>query len=632
MPHIDPKLWTPRGVESLEPAADTAVRSDRNALVIAGPGAGKTELLAQRACFLLETGRCRAPQRILAISFKRDAAKNLSERVTRRCGEMAKRFESLTLDAFGKSLVDRFLSALPNEWRPNAAYEVLVKQPRIPEIRDWFLSLPAPTGHAQPNFHGMSDSKLRLNYELCQFGCPLPFDDEQISPTLRHYSRLLWESTIRSAPGVPSLTFPMLNRLAAYLFRRNGKLLAALRATYSHVFMDEYQDTTASQYDLVQTAFQESSTILTAVGDSKQRIMVWAGAMEDAFQRFESDFRSEKIYLLRNYRSAPELVRIQHLIAEAIEKGTPPAEAVRTTGAELPCSIMEFASPEDEARHIGALIATGLNEHRLKPRDFCVLARQKTAQMIEQLRSELATRGIALRDESSLQDVLSEPFTQLVLALLRLATRRRDPEAWEFLVAELGQLHGVDDAASDDRPIKEAQRLLEWTKATVASQGLDIEVLPSLIAAEIGQTALQTAYRQYRTGTYLTELAKTLGTTLKSGGAAGLATAVNDLIGEHTIPAMTVHKSKGLEFHTVMFVGLEDSQLWNFEQQSEEEIRGFFVAFSRAIHRVIFTFSDTRDGRRGRERQGKNKIKDLYALLKAAGVPTIDMRPPSAPT
>lgn len=288
---------------------------------------------------------------------------------------------------------------------------------------------------------------------------------------------------------------------------------------------------------------------------------------------------------------------------------------------------MEFANPEDEARHLSELIGSGLKDERLRPRDFCILARQKTGQMIETLRSALGTRGIYLRDETSLQDLLNEPLTELVLALLRLATRIRDPEAWEFLVKELSQLHGIEASGEDDLSTKEAQRLLTWTKDAVVASELEIENLPTLMVAEIGQMALQTGYRQYRTGSYLSELAKTLGKTLKESAGRGLPAAVNDLIGNNTVPAMTVHKSKGLEFHTVVFIGLEDSQLWNFANQSQEEIRGFFVAFSRAIHRVVFTFSDTRDGRYGRERQGRNKIKDLYSLLQSAGVQTIDLRP-----
>ena len=117
---VKPDEWTPVDVDSLEPAANIVVRSRTNSIVVAGPGAGKTELLAQRACFLLQTGTCPPPSRILAISFKRDAAKNLEERVRRRCGDGARRFDSFTLDAFAKSLVDRFRAALPAQWRPRA--------------------------------------------------------------------------------------------------------------------------------------------------------------------------------------------------------------------------------------------------------------------------------------------------------------------------------------------------------------------------------------------------------------------------------------------------------------------------------------------------------------------------------
>ena len=89
---------------------------------------------------------------------------------------------------------------------------------------------------------------------------------------------------------------------------------------------------------------------------------------------------------------------------------------------------------------------------------------------------------------------------------------------------------------------------------------------------------------------------------------------------------MTIHKSKGLEFHTVIFLGLEDSQWWNFSKQADEEKRGFFVAFSRAAERVFFTFSDVRVGKWGRQHQEREQIEDLYSILKDAGVPTEDHR------
>src|SRR5258708_12512726 len=82
---VKPEDWRPAGGIRLEDAAAVVVTSNSSMSVIAGPGSGKTELLAQRAFYLLQTGVCRPPQRILAISFKRDAAKPLKDRVARRC-------------------------------------------------------------------------------------------------------------------------------------------------------------------------------------------------------------------------------------------------------------------------------------------------------------------------------------------------------------------------------------------------------------------------------------------------------------------------------------------------------------------------------------------------------------------
>ena len=124
--HIAFEEWKPQGVKDLEPAGYEVVRSLSHKSIIAGPGAGKTELLAQRACYLLQTGICPPPKRILAISFKKDAAKNLKDRVIERCQpDYALRFDSLTFDAFSKHLLDRFYKALPNNWRVTEDYEIL---------------------------------------------------------------------------------------------------------------------------------------------------------------------------------------------------------------------------------------------------------------------------------------------------------------------------------------------------------------------------------------------------------------------------------------------------------------------------------------------------------------------------
>ena len=102
-----------------------------------------------------------------------------------------------------------------------------------------------------------------------------------------------------------------------------------------------------------------------------------------------------------------------------------------------------------------------------------------------------------------------------------------------------------------------------------------------------------------------------------------LITALDMLVGKDTIPVMTIHKSKGLEYHTVIFVGLEDGAFWSFQQQPDEDKCAFFVALSRAIERVVFTFSRKREDKFGNLRtQSFNNIEIFFQELKNSGIVT----------
>ena len=622
---ISPEVWVPVGVEGLEPTADEVVRVQNTALVVAGPGAGKTELLAQRASFLLDTGTCPSPHRILAISFKRDAAKNLKERVERRSSEGLRRFDSYTLDAFAKSIVDRFLSGVPSRWRPRVGYEIMLKSMRNEEMLEWFERVGVPEGRAAIDFRGLSNERLKAAFDRMAHGEVLPYTEPDIPNVYKFWGLRWWQEQLRRPAGSPSLTFPMLNRLAAFLLRQNPKINSALRSTYKYVFLDEFQDITAAQYDLVMAAFHGSPSILTAVGDSKQRIMLWAGAKCDVFGVFVQDFAATRYHLTRNYRSAPELVEMQRHIAEVLEAGTPPATAARldTHGT---CMILEFRNPQGEAEHLANVIEQGLREGK-QPRDFCILVRQRTGEMIATLQETLAGRNIKLRDESILQDLLAEPVTKFIVAVLRLSTRRRDPEAWEFLTSELANLVGLDDNNDSSVVEEQAARLLQHTK-TAISEGLETRQILDGLISEVGANVFRACFRQYASGSYFEDLLRSLTDALNRSleQCGSMADAISDFIGDNIVPAMTIHKSKGLEFNTVFFLGLEDSQWWGFRNQPDEETRSFFVAFSRAIEHVFFTFSDIRVERFGARQQKRGQIDSLYEVLQRAGVPVCDMR------
>jgi superfamily I DNA/RNA helicase len=626
---VRPEDWTPIGVDELEANAMTVVRSTENRSVIAGPGAGKTELLAQRAAYLLQTGGSPAPQRILAISFKRDAASNLGVRVRRRCHRHhASRFDSMTFDAFAKGLVDRFGQALPERWRPSPDYEIIFPTDR--SYRDYLqqsLGAPPKSVGTYADIMALTVKRFERRY---LFGSLLPVDGWPEPSPGEWAADQYWQSSLRGGKK-SHLSFPMIGRLAELLLRLNPMARDALRLTYSHLFMDEFQDTTQIQYDLVRAIFLGGDTIVTAVGDNKQQIMRWAMAMDDPFAAFDADFKSKRTPLYNNYRSSPELVRIQHVLAQALDaKSVKPVSKTSGTVAGDSCAIWDFSSPELEAAKLAAFVASEMKAHKLGPRDFVLLVRQKASGYAAVLQPAFAAAGIPLRNEAGqagaimLQELLAEEASELIVCVLRLAMTARAGRHWTECQEALGALRGIgpEDGIAQDRFAKTldayARRLGRDYPMPPTDKPSARKLLDDVICF-IGHSRLVAAHPGYGQGGWLEKVLTSAATHLahSASEASDWTKALDSYEGLHAIPLMTIHKSKGLEYHTVIFVGLDDGAWWSFSDDQVEATAGFFVAFTRAKQRVVFTYC----ARRGT----RTKIATLYELLADAGVETLKM-------
>lgn len=620
---IAPDAWVPIGVDALEDNALAVVRSTDNRSVIAGPGAGKTELLAQRAAYLLQTGGSPRPQRILAISFKRDAATNLAARVRKRCRpEHAARLDSMTFDAFSKSIVDRFGQALPEVWRPAPDYQIFfTKEAIYRHFLDNVGNPPAEVGSRAQ----IEAIKAKTFERRHLFGSPLA--EEPVAPTTaaQWVARRWWETSLHGSRG-SFLSFPMIGRLAELVLRVNPLARQALALTYSHLFLDEFQDATQIQYDLVRTIFLRSETVVTAVGDNKQQIMRWAMAMEEPFIEFERDFAATRTPLLNNYRSSPDLVRIQHILAQALdEEAVEPVSKTKMSISGDSCAVWDFSSPEAEARVLAAFIVRQMKVQALGPRDFVLLVRQKAEDYAPLLARALAEYGIVLRNEAAeigpvrLQELLSEELSELVISLVRLATSERAGPAWGECLESFAALRGL--ASDDDRGRTRLARKVEEFAAQISERypvpvrgKADAVALVGEVLDFIDRIDLAAAHPAYRQGDWMSKVTEAVAQHL-SGSCAGQddwAAALDAYEGTRSLPLMTIHKSKGLEYHTVVFVGLDDGAWWSFSKDQLEATAGFFVAFTRAKQRVLFTYCPTRGTR--------STIATLYELLRLAGV------------
>jgi superfamily I DNA/RNA helicase len=622
---VPPDLWQPIGVKELEDNAMNVVRSTDNRSIIAGPGSGKTELLAQRAAYLLQCGVSRPPRRILAISYKRDAASNLAARVRSRCHpEQAYRFDSLTFDAFAKGLVDRFGQALPTRWRPRPDYQVAYANDRT--YREFLQNLtPPPEIGTRADIIAISVKEFERTW---LFGSPLP-EGAPANPSPGQWAAdRFWQTWLHGGQQ-SSLTFAMIGRLAGLLVTSNPMVRDALRLTYSHLFMDEFQDTTQIQYDLAKTIFMGSDTVVTAVGDNKQQIMRWAMAMTDPFTPFEADFEAQRTPLHNNYRSSPDLVRIQDVLAKALDaKASTPVSKIEGTISGDSCAVWDFSTPSVEADRLAEFVAKQMAEHKLVPRDFSILVRQKPSNYMKLLEPAFAKKKIQLRNEAlqvgpvALQELLAEDLSDYLLALLRLFTSERAGRHWTACLDMLCILRGLasDDDAGRAHAVKQINSFeAEFRKncpVPVASEADARKLVDSLIVF-LGRANILAASPAYRHGDWFSDVRAAAVAHLEAScrSAASWTEALDIYKGVHAIPLMTIHKSKGLEYHTVIFVGLDDDAWWSFANDQDEATAGFFVAFTRAKQRVVFSYCASRGGR--------TKIAALYQLLTKAGVKTI---------
>jgi superfamily I DNA/RNA helicase len=631
------KNWLPVGGITLEANADQVVRSNTNYSVIAGPGAGKTELLSQRACYLFQTGLCPDPYRILAISFKRDSANNLKERVVERCSKQdAMRFDSLTFDTFAKSMLDRFMGALPENWRPTNNYGLYTTESEYEnELKKFLIRL----SEESSEFIRLKDYKNdHKNHCVKKFnrdwvlGSPLPLEGIKQN-CIKSKAAQRWWNTCLHIGEKYKLTFQMIQRLAELILRTNPQINNALRVTYSHVFMDEFQDTTHVQYDIIKTAFLNSPTILTAVGDNKQQIMKWAMAMDNAFQVFEQDFQAQPIALISNYRSSKELVEIQHKIALTIDSNSQNVESKKQKYiSEEACVIWDFATPQSEAEHLAKTIFDSINTYQLKPHDFVLLVKvkQRAKDYIKHLEPAFKRYNLKIRLTET-GDILDKPLTKIIIKFLRFVSQEGSPNPyWSDCLQILINIHGIDP--TDDRNVREWQDKLEKFRLLLQNETgklklsnrlgteIDWDAILTKILEFIGENYIKLAYSEYQQGDEyhkcFKEISEQLPTSYKQIEDKTWKSLLDDFEGLDSVPLMTIHKSKGLEYHTVIFIGLDNLAWWSFKHSPQESRSTFFVAFSRAKQRVIFTYCE-QSGARG-------NISSLYEVLEEAGVKKIE--------
>ena len=334
-------------------------------LVLAGAGSGKTRVITHKLALLIQSGV--DPSAIAAITFTNKAAAEMRERTKKLIGKAAQKVTVCTFHALGVRILRQDGAALG--LKPQ--FSILDSDDVTSLLKDAGGTTDAATAR-----HWQWAISLWKNMGLNAAMAEAQAQDDNERITARIMAR--YEERLSA---YQSVDFDDLIGLPLKLLQNHPEVRAKWQDQISHWLVDEYQDTNATQYELLKLLAGERQC-LTAVGDDDQSIYGWRGATLDNLKRLPDDFpRLRVVKLEQNYRSSRAILRAANNVIRPNPKLFP-----KTLFSELgegePVRVVDADNEEHEAERVVARIqslraADGASSTSSPHewRDFCVMYR-----------------------------------------------------------------------------------------------------------------------------------------------------------------------------------------------------------------------------------------------------------------
>ena len=335
-------------------------------LVLAGAGSGKTRVITHKIGRLIQMGM--KPEQIAAITFTNKAAAEMRERAKSLIGKQAKGVLIGTCHALGVRMLrqDGALLGLKPQ------FSILDSDDVTSILKDAGGSADVATAR---QWQWTISAWKNQGLNAAQAEAQATGDDERlVARVMGHYEERL--------AAYQSVDFDDLIGLPLKLLQGHEDVRTKWQAALGHVLVDEYQDTNATQYEVLKVLVGNRGRF-TAVGDDDQSIYGWRGATLDNLKRLPQDFPNLKVVKLeQNYRSTSAILRAANNVI-----GPNPKLFSKTLFSELgegePVRVVDCDSEEHEAERVVARIQSLRAEGTLQVegqqyrefKDFCVLYR-----------------------------------------------------------------------------------------------------------------------------------------------------------------------------------------------------------------------------------------------------------------
>lgn len=603
-------------------------------LVLAGPGSGKTLVLTLRAARLLQED---PDTSVLALTFGTRAADEMRERLDKLMGERADRahlctfhsfaadilrqhgshvgiepdFSLLTLDNDRIALLDMLLantSALPlNGEKPySERLQVLFKN-----LQDHSSSIP----HDHRNLLMLLDRLFAESYSGGPMAPSLIKTPPWLPDMFEAYCLLLQESN--------RLDYGGLLYFAKNLLSRNTGVAHLTQLAWNFICVDEFQDTNRAQYDLLRLLVSGNHPNLFVVADDDQIIYQWNGASPERLHALREDYKMEVVQLPENYRCPPFIINLANNLISHNQNRSNDKQPLVARKEEETCQliVLDYFSEDEEINAISDLI----RENGWNPEECTVLAR--STKLLQKVAQSLEKNGFTPYFPRR-KNEFECASTRWMYAALHLANARHDREylrrmcvTWENFTGNIIEMETVEAAAAlnggdflrawidiaSGKEIDDTHReLLNRVRQDLADRLMFVDLLKWFLDKEWLEDPLETEEKY----TWMELHDALMCEHSLENVALHLYLQEIDLKSKVTprmpgsIPCLTVHGAKGLEFKNVFLIGMAEEVFPSYyatkqgsqSKEMEEERRNCFVAITRVQDTLCISWAQKYNG------------------------------------
>ncbi len=618
-------------LSTLNPQQRLAVETIRGpVLILAGAGTGKTRVITYRIAHMVERGV--TPGNILGVTFTNKAAREMQERLRKLLPKPKNQSSKSNADKENRPTICTFHSLCVRILRMHIEklgykrnFVIYDESEQLAAVKKILSAISAKGEKTDPGAVLAMLSKFKNGGENAA-----SLGDPSVRALAQHVAKR-YDSALHACNAVD---FDDLILLTLRLFREHPEALAACRAKYKYVMVDEYQDTNAAQFELVHSLTKEHRNFCV-VGDDDQSIYGWRGAEVANLLNMEKHFPEIKVVKLeQNYRSTTTILNAANaIIKNNVRRRGKSLWSSKGAGAKI--QLAPYVSDEDEARETVVQIEFKRIAHRIPWRDNAILFR--TNQQSRPLETELRKAGVKYHliggqsffdrreikdfvaylktflnphDDISLLRIANVParglsdvtmerllgasherkcsvFTAMKNPLVTTTFQKNTRESIEAFVAFVEQVQGQLPTSDPNF------RLQTWAENVMNETGY----LNELKRLEKDPQVAENRQRNLRelmatmdgSGNAPTERLEIFleNITLDSDREEEKETT------QDAVTLITMHSCKGLEFPHVFIVGLEDGLLPHTRSKVEgtmdEERRLFYVAVTRAMETLTIS-------------------------------------------